>query len=217
MIHLGVGENTVWRADVGVRAVLFAGSQGWFEPRRVMFDAWVVFAAVWLVAAFWRKRLEKREPKGERLLHLAWMGLAAYLMTSDQTWWPAFDGRFLPNQSWITELGAWTTVAGAAFAIWARVHLGSNWSGNVTIREGHSLIRSGPYTYIRHPIYTGIILAVTGTVLVVGKYRALVGFAMVLIALARKARKEESFLGIEFGPAFEEHKRRTGFFLPRLS
>ena len=65
----------------------------------------------------------------------------------------------------------------SAFAIWARAHLGKYWSGDVTIRQEHRLIRSGPYKFIRHPIYSGMLLALVGTVLVIGEYRALLGFA----------------------------------------
>jgi protein-S-isoprenylcysteine O-methyltransferase Ste14 len=101
--------------------------------------------------------------------------------------------------------------------MWARRTIGTDWSAEVQIKEGHQLIRSGPYAHIRHPIYTGILLATFGTALVIGKYRGLVAVAMFLIGFTRKARNEESFLAAEFGAAFDEHRRRTGFFLPRIS
>ena len=85
------------------------------------------------------------------------------------------------------------------------------------IKEGHELIRSGPYARIRHPIYTGILLATIGTALAIGEYRGLLAVGMLLTGFIRKARKEESFLAAEFGAAFDEHRRRTGFFLPRIS
>ncbi|HUJ81552.1 MAG TPA: isoprenylcysteine carboxylmethyltransferase family protein, partial [Candidatus Acidoferrales bacterium] len=109
------------------------------------------------------------------------------------------------------------TAAGVAFAIWARAHLGKYWSGDVTIRQEHRLIRTGPYKYIRHPIYSGMLLALVGTVLVIGEFRAIIGFAIILLGFVKKARKEESFLQTQFGAGFEEHKRMTGFFLPRLT
>ncbi|HYL46878.1 MAG TPA: isoprenylcysteine carboxylmethyltransferase family protein, partial [Candidatus Limnocylindrales bacterium] len=96
-------------------------------------------------------------------------------------------------------------------------HLGKYWSAEVTIRSGHELIRTGPYAHIRHPIYTGILLALVGTVLVIGEYRALAALAIAVIGFVRKAKKEESFLEGQFGAAFEEHRRLTGFFLPRFS
>ena len=109
------------------------------------------------------------------------------------------------------------TVAGTALAIWARWHLGSNWSGVVTLKEGHELIRSGPYRAIRHPIYTGILLALLGTSIAVGEARGLIAVAIVLLSFYLKARREESFLSQEFGPGFTEHQRHTGMFLPKFS
>jgi protein-S-isoprenylcysteine O-methyltransferase Ste14 len=85
----------------------------------------------------------------------------------------------------------------------------------VTIRKDHELIRTGPYARIRHPIYTGLLLAVAGTTIAIGEYRAILAFVLIAIGFTVKARREESLLSTEFGPSFEEHRRQTGFFLPR--
>ena len=114
-------------------------------------------------------------------------------------------------------LGLVLAGAGVAFAIWARWHLGRNWSAIVSIREEHELIRTGPYCAVRHPIYTGMLLAVTGTVLIVGEFRALIAFAIVLGSFYWKARKEEYWLAREFGERFEAHAKHTGMFFPRFS
>ena len=152
----------------------------------------------------------------ERLIHVLWMIGAAYLLFHFDPRLGALNHRFLPQRMWIAGLGAVITVAGIGVAIWARRHLGKNWSAEVTIREGHALIRSGPYAYIRHPIYSGMLLGILGTAVAVGEYRALVALAIFWIGWAHKAKKEESFLAQEFGPSFVEHKRVTGFFLPRI-
>ena len=124
--------------------------------------------------------------------------------------------RFAASGSWLEPVGIMLTAAGIAFAIWARRHLGKEWSADVTIRQDHKLIRTGPYARIRHPIYTGILLAMLGTALVVGEFRGLVAVAVTFVGFWRKAQTEESFLSQEFGVDFEEHKRRTGFLLPRV-
>jgi protein-S-isoprenylcysteine O-methyltransferase Ste14 len=103
------------------------------------------------------------------------------------------------------------------FAIWARYRLAQFWSASVALRADHQLIRTGPYSHIRHPIYTGMLTAVLGTALAVGRYRALVAFAAVLLGFIWKSTREEKLLASQFGPAFEEHRRHTGFFLPRFS
>ncbi len=87
----------------------------------------------------------------------------------------------------------------------------------MTLKEGHELIRSGPYRNIRHPIYTGILLALLGTAVAVGEVRGLLAVAVAWFSFYTKARREESFLTQEFGGRFAEHRRHTGMFLPRLS
>ena len=114
-------------------------------------------------------------------------------------------------------LGVLLTATGIAVAFWARWHLGTNWSGVITLKEGHELIRTGPYSSIRHPIYTGILLALLGTAITFGEVRALLAVAIAWLSFYVKARREESFLSQEFGPGFAEHKQHTGMFLPRLS
>jgi protein-S-isoprenylcysteine O-methyltransferase Ste14 len=86
----------------------------------------------------------------------------------------------------------------------------------VAIVTEHRLIRTGPYARMRHPIYTGMLVALVGTALVIGEYRALVGLGIVLFGLTRKAKKEEAFLAAQFGEDFQEYRRRTGFFLPKV-
>jgi protein-S-isoprenylcysteine O-methyltransferase Ste14 len=92
--------------------------------------------------------------------------------------------------------------------------LGENWSGTVTLKEEHELVRSGPYRYIRHPIYTGMLIALAGTVLALAEYRGLISLAIALLSFYFKARKEERFLSEAFQESFREHARRTGMFLP---
>jgi protein-S-isoprenylcysteine O-methyltransferase Ste14 len=107
--------------------------------------------------------------------------------------------------------------AGLAFAIWARWHLGRNWSAAVSIREQHDLIRTGPYRVVRHPIYSGLLVAIMGAALIVGEFRVLLAFAIVLALFYLKARKEEAWLPREFGETFQRHAKQTGMFLLRFS
>jgi protein-S-isoprenylcysteine O-methyltransferase Ste14 len=113
--------------------------------------------------------------------------------------------------------GALLTGAGVGLAILARWHLGTNWSGTVTLKEGHELIRTGPYRAIRHPIYTGILLALLGTAIAFGEVRGLVAFAVAWGSFYFKARREEAFLTQEFGEKFGTHAKETGMFLPKIA
>ena len=186
-------------------------------PLRAAGAIWSVLAIVWLVTSFGRNPVQRRENPLARLSHVLFMAAAFYLLSSASADNGLLGRRFLPETSWIATLGVAVTAVGVAFAIWARVHLGKQWSGDVTIRRNHELIRTGPYSRIRHPIYTGILAAMLGTALIEGEVRGLAAVLIATIGFWWKARKEESFLAREFGPRFEEHKRHTGFFLPRLN
>jgi len=178
---------------------------------------WLIWAAYWLVSALGQKPVRRHESPLARLSQIAFIGAAFYLLVSlghrSSSLWRA---RFVPATAVVSIAAIALTFAGVAFSIWARYCLGRNWSAAVTIREGHELIRRGPYARIRHPIYTGMLIALIGTALGIGELRALVAFALVLFGFVLKARREERLLASEFGAAFEEHRRHTGFFLPRL-
>ncbi len=184
-------------------------------PRDIIEAAWIAFAAFWIWAARNQKRVQQREPVLARLSHMMFMAFGFVLLYSKDSRFGALNRRFLPERQWIEMLGALITVAGVAFAIWARRHIGKNWSAQVTIRQEHDLIRTGPYARIRHPIYTGLLLAIAGTAIEIGEYRALLALTLVFIGFAIKAKREELLLTKEFGPAFDEHRSHTGFFLPR--
>jgi protein-S-isoprenylcysteine O-methyltransferase Ste14 len=103
-----------------------------------------------------------------------------------------------------------------SLAILARRHLGRNWSGEISIKVDHQLIRSGPYKKMRHPIYTGIFMMYAGTALVTGTWLALAGFAMAAFAYARKIRLEEANLNVAFGPEYAAYRRETWALVPGL-
>jgi protein-S-isoprenylcysteine O-methyltransferase Ste14 len=177
---------------------------------------WGVFAIYWLVMSFGRKPAVRREDPLARMAHLVYMGAAFILLSSHSVRFGLLGRRFVPDAPWFGWFGVLLTAAGVGFAIWARYHIGRYWSAEVTIREDHKLIATGPYARIRHPIYTGMLLAMLGTALIVGEYRALLAVALVAFGFWAKARREEAFLEGEFGEEYQEHRRRTGFFLPRL-
>jgi len=177
---------------------------------------WSIFAITWIVMSFGRKAAVRREPFLARLAHLVYMAAAFILLFRRDLPLGALDTRVVPDATWVEAIGVTLTLAGVALAIWSRVHLGIQWSADVTIREGHRLIASGPYALIRHPIYTGILTAMLGTAMIAGAARGFLAVLLAGIGFGWKAKKEERFLEQEFGPAYEEHRRRTGFFLPRL-
>jgi protein-S-isoprenylcysteine O-methyltransferase Ste14 len=188
-----------------------------FDPAYVVQLPWLIFLAYWIFASFRVNRMERPEPRGDRLVRLGLGILSWYLLSRADPRFGALNERFIPWSPAVFVVGAALTWIGVGFAIWARYHIAQYWSATVALRADHHLIRTGPYARIRHPIYTGILLAIIGTALVVGRYRALASFAVMLVSFIWKSKQEESLLSSQFGPEFDEHRRRTGFFLPRLS
>jgi protein-S-isoprenylcysteine O-methyltransferase Ste14 len=112
--------------------------------------------------------------------------------------------------------GVTVLLAGLAFSVWARLHLGTNWSVSVTLKDGHELVRSGPYGLVRHPIYTGCLLALLGAVLIGAQWRGLLGLVLIFGSLAYKVRVEENWLGGHFGGAYAQYRRDVAALIPGL-
>jgi protein-S-isoprenylcysteine O-methyltransferase Ste14 len=108
------------------------------------------------------------------------------------------------------------TIAGLLFAIWAREHLGRNWSHSVTIKQGHELITTGPYTVVRHPIYTGILTGFLGMAIAISQVRGFIAFVLVCLALWIKLRIEEQWMGSQFGEAYATYAHQTAALVPYL-
>jgi protein-S-isoprenylcysteine O-methyltransferase Ste14 len=180
-------------------------------------EAWTIWAVWWLAMAFFSKSTKRRESVAQRIEHLLPAMLGFTLVFRE-----GFGGAWLARpivaaNPVLLGLCVIATILGLLFAVWARLILGSNWSGTVTIKTNHQLIRRGPYRWIRHPIYTGMLAALLATAVIQGQLSGMIGFAFVLLALYRKARREESFLSQEFGDGFMEHRQHTGMFLPRFT
>jgi protein-S-isoprenylcysteine O-methyltransferase Ste14 len=178
--------------------------------------AWLVFLLYWATSAAGTKPTLKRESTWGRAPQMFLVVLGAVLLFGNDVQIATLNRRFVAREAMVRNTGVALTWLGILFAIWARYHIGQYWSGRVTLKEDHQLIRTGPYARMRHPIYTGLALAMFGTALVVGEWRALVGAFLVLIAHVLKARKEESWLTERFGEAYENYRRQTGFLLPRF-
>lgn len=177
---------------------------------------WYGFAAYWVITALRVKRTKAREKSLDRLITVVVVVCAYLLLFDRRISFGPLERRFLPLDLWIVYLGIAVTFVGAGIAIWARYCIGEYWSARVTLKEGHQLIRTGPYAYVRHPIYTGMLVACIGTTLVVGEWRGVLAIALLLAAHSRKAIREESLLTQEFGDLYTSYRQSTGFLFPRL-
>jgi protein-S-isoprenylcysteine O-methyltransferase Ste14 len=184
--------------------------------RYLITGPWLIFVAVWLVGALKTRRTVSKEPPTSRygVLLMEVLGYMLIFITA------AGIGRLgdlvTPRTYTVAVVGIALTWIGIAIALWARWHLGQFWSSRVTLKENHELIRTGPYAHFRHPIYSGLDLAAIGGALAIDQWRCVIGLALVVLGYWIKARTEESMLAAQFGEAFQEHCRHTGFLLPKF-
>jgi protein-S-isoprenylcysteine O-methyltransferase Ste14 len=178
----------------------------------ILFVIWVVFWLFWLILAYkTRSPAKSRQsslfPLLPLLIVFIWI-----LMTN------VFPGllfiRIVPEEIIIWIAGIAITLAGLGFAIWARLHLGTNWSGQPVIRVHHTLVRTGPYKFVRHPIYTGLFVAFAGTALAIGEFWAFFAIFVLLAAFIGKIRLEEKVLAEEFGASYIQYKKEVKALIP---
>jgi protein-S-isoprenylcysteine O-methyltransferase Ste14 len=184
--------------------------------KQICSDLWLAFFVLWMLAALQTKRAARSADLGRRLAYGIPVVLGFSLMFSDRRQIPWLNMRILPRTQELAIAAIALTLAGMAFAVWARVHLGRNWSSAPTIKEQHQLIRSGPYRLVRHPIYTGLLIALAGTFLANGRVRGALSLVVVWLAFDIKRRIEEDFMVQTFGPQYEDYRRTTGALFPRI-
>jgi protein-S-isoprenylcysteine O-methyltransferase Ste14 len=185
--------------------------------RQVIAALWLAWILYWLWSAASTKTTQRRESRASRLSHVLPLLLGAWLIFQPRLYLPGLpwlSRPLLPASDARCLVALLLVAAGLAYAVWARVHLGGNWSGSVTQKEQHELIRTGPYAQVRHPIYTGLLLALLGSALACGEPRALAGLAIVVLAFVRKLRIEERFMGELFPQQYARYRAEVPALVP---
>ena len=183
---------------------------------RILEWMWIAFGVYWLIAARRVKAARTTESPIYRVFRLLLLVITFTLLFEK---WTAvgFLGRdFFPQTQLLAYIGFASALAGMAIAVWARTSLGHYWSDKIVLKVDHQLVRSGPYARMRHPIYSGVLLGVAGSALVVDEWRGVLAFLLLLTNYTVKAKREDAILAEAFAEDFEEHKKCTGFLLPRL-
>ena len=175
---------------------------------------WIGWNIYWFVAARNAKPNRRRESRLSRLAHITPLGVAIILIALPNGRGGWFDARILPRGFAIYWTGVALLVAGLGFSIWARRRLGRNWSGTVTLKEDHELIRTGPYRWVRHPIYTGILLAFLGTAIALCEWRGVVATVLVAVAFLMKIRTEEGWMIETFGDDYRRYRTEVTALIP---
>lgn len=173
--------------------------------------AWLIY---WSLAAIGAKPTRRQESFVSRVSHVVPLGLAFALLASQQMPAEWLSQRFVPRTAFWFWCGFVLVVLGLGLAVAARIALGRNWSGMVTLKQEHELIRSGAYRWVRHPIYTGLLLAFAGSAVALGQWRSLLALAFATVAFLRKIAVEERYLLQEFGADYRRYREQVPALLP---
>ncbi|HEU4413352.1 MAG TPA: isoprenylcysteine carboxylmethyltransferase family protein [Candidatus Angelobacter sp.] len=178
---------------------------------------WIALWTLWAISAFAAKSSVKRQSAESRLAQTVPVTLAFFLLFGRSIWPRWLLARFFPeSNAALIWAGFALTALGVAFAILARLWIGRNWSGTVTIKNQHELVQNGPYRIVRHPIYTGLLMAYLGTALVHGEIRGLIGFLLLALGFGMKLRLEENFMVQQFGGVYLAYMQRVKAVVPYL-
>lgn len=184
---------------------------------RWLFPAmWLAFVVYWQVMAAGTKASARVEPAFSRAIRMVVILAAIALF-----WLPNLPARWLyrailPGGQACFFIGAAITVVGLGFAVWARVHLGRNWSRSVEVKADHELITSGPYRLVRHPIYTGILAGIAGSAVALSEVRGMVALVLMFAVFWAKLRLEEAWMRGEFGEKYAAYARRVRALVPGI-
>jgi protein-S-isoprenylcysteine O-methyltransferase Ste14 len=162
------------------------------------------------------KPVARMQSTGSRVLEMVLSVLAFALVFSNSFRSRWLGIRFLPYRGGAGPIGLLLTFLGVALAIVARLQLGGNWSGMVTIKQGHTLVRRGPYAIVRHPIYSGFLLAMFGVALALGELRGLFAVGVLFLALWLKSETEERFMLQQFGQDYRQYQAEVKALIPFL-
>ena len=171
---------------------------------------WLAWLVSWNVAAFWRDKSTAEAPRNQYRFLFIVSVLGFMLAFGVLPWiyrplWPVG-----PVLGWAMVA---LTAAGLLFTWWARIHMGRLWNGGVSRTAGHRVVQSGPFALVRHPIYTGMIAAVTAVAVLQARPLALLGAALFAVGFILKARVEERFLAAEL-PDYAAYRQRVPMIVP---
>jgi protein-S-isoprenylcysteine O-methyltransferase Ste14 len=168
---------------------------------------WALFWLYWLAASVGVKAGRTRWTRfaGVRVVVLLVVLLLLRLRV--------FQGKAVTDDLWLQVIGLVIFVLGLALAVWARIYLGRNWGTPMSEKADPGLVTTGPYSAVRHPIYSGIILAMVGTTVAVSLYW-LVAVALLGVYFLYSAAMEERYMTGAFPDTYPRYKRSTKMLIP---
>ena len=177
---------------------------------------WIVFAIYWQIKAADTKATRRLESAPSRIFRVVIFLIAIALLSVPRIPLPWLYLQLWPHGYLPFWLGAAITIAGLLFAVWARLHLGRNWSRSVTIKQGHELITTGPYAMVRHPIYTGILTGFVGMAIAIAQVRGFIVVVLISLVFWLKLRMEEKWMRSQFGETYATYAQQTAALVPYI-
>jgi protein-S-isoprenylcysteine O-methyltransferase Ste14 len=175
---------------------------------------WLAIFVLWAITGITSKQTVQSRSEGPSRIAVWIVWLAWWLLFTHGFGLEIFSVRFLPKTTGTSYAGLAITVAGLALSVWARIQIGRNWSGLIQVKEGHQLMHTGSYAIVRHPIYSGFMLATLGTAIAFGEISGLLAFVMILAAWGYKSRLEETAMAEHFGAEYETYRRKVKGLIP---
>jgi protein-S-isoprenylcysteine O-methyltransferase Ste14 len=184
------------------------------SPQLAIYLLWFLWVASWFAASFWANPTQKRASLKDNLIQRLVVLLGVVLLFGLYSPRPlALHSLWSLSDRWGWVM-AGLVLVGLMLCWWARLHLGRLWSSNVGRKADHYVVQSGPYALVRHPIYSGIILASLATAVELGTLAAMAGAAIMTLGWYVKARMEEKFLRAELGPTYDAYAARVAMLIP---
>jgi len=181
--------------------------------RTFILICWLIFVAFWVANASWSKPNAERQSRRSRFWYLSLLTLGVVLLINAFASGP-LSLPLWPRDAAISGLAGLLCLSGLLTAIWARWTIGSNWSSTVTFKHDHELVTRGPYRFVRHPIYTGMLMMLLGSALGLGRLDGFLGFAVCCMSFSIKLRKEEALMMQHFPADYPAYRARVKAIVP---
>jgi protein-S-isoprenylcysteine O-methyltransferase Ste14 len=182
--------------------------------RALLVFLWLAFVVYWIAAAGQTAANRRKESWLTGVSYRIPLLIGIVLMVFPHRSLPGIGFDPWSLNPFILGIAVLLAVVGLSFAVWARLHLGKYWSGRITLKVDHQVIQTGPYGWVRHPIYSGLLLALLGTAISLGTVRAFFGFAFIFVSFLRKLTLEENWLRSHFGTEYELYQKRVRALIP---
>lgn len=174
---------------------------------------WILFIVYWIISAFKVKAVAERQDWAASMIYKV-PTIMGFVLLWRADLFPQLDWPLTPRNDFLRLTGAVLCVAGVLTAIWARRTLAGDWSSNVTFKHDHELVKTGPYRFARHPIYTGLLLMIFGTALAAARFSSWLGFVLMFVGFWIKLKEEEAVMLRHFPDTYPEYRRQVKAVIP---